>query len=150
MVNSADDSSTAIPITARRVMWKWAGCLALLRRRYRKKSTAGECGCRSDFIGARRPSSNAAANMPLIPRAHPDRSGDLYVAEFSAVRTSQPISQWCACVWRELAGIRRSGAHCCDHYWPLRVECWDNQFFGYLRHLLEQVGMDTEMIRFKT
>jgi len=37
-----------------------------------------------------------------------------------------------------------------DHYWPLGVECWGDQFFGYLRYLLEQLGMDTKDIRFKT
>jgi hypothetical protein len=37
-----------------------------------------------------------------------------------------------------------------DHYWPLGVECWGDQFFGYLRYLLEQLGLDTKDIRFKT
>ena len=37
-----------------------------------------------------------------------------------------------------------------DHYWPLGVELWGDRFFGYLRYLLEQVGMETQDIRFKT
>ena len=37
-----------------------------------------------------------------------------------------------------------------DHYWPLGVELWGDQFFGYLRYLLEQLGMETQDIRFKT
>jgi hypothetical protein len=37
-----------------------------------------------------------------------------------------------------------------DHYWPLGVELWGDQFFGYLRYLLEQLGIQTNDIRFTT